>query len=102
VEPAHLAAACTAIAAHPEVAFAAATTGSADLLVSLVTEDPDSCFDYITERVGPLPGVRGLRTTPILRTVKRAGAAGPRERGVAPKFAKPGEPSVSQGVGTSV
>lgn len=78
VEPAHLATVCAALASHEQVAFAAATTGSTNVLASAVTAGPDACFDYLAERLGPLPGIHALRTTPVLRTVKRAGPAAPR------------------------
>ncbi|WP_031077642.1 Lrp/AsnC family transcriptional regulator [Streptomyces sp. NRRL WC-3742] len=78
VEPAHLTTVCTALASHEETAFTAATTGPTNILASAVTADPDACFTYLTDRIAPLPGIHALRTTPILRTVKRTGPATPR------------------------
>ena len=73
VEPSRLAAAGSALATHPEVPFAAATTGPTNLLASVVTRDGYALYEYLTERVGALPGIREIQTAPILRTVKRAG-----------------------------
>ncbi|MFI6151972.1 Lrp/AsnC family transcriptional regulator [Kitasatospora sp. NPDC051170] len=78
VEPAHLTTVCTALASHEETAFTAATTGPTNILASAVTPDPDACFTYLADRIAPLPGIHTLRTTPILRTVKRTGPAAPR------------------------
>ncbi|GAA4553377.1 Lrp/AsnC family transcriptional regulator [Pseudonocardia xishanensis] len=74
VPPAHLLEAGRAIAAHPEVAFCAATTGRANLTVSVVCRDEADLFRYLTERIGSLPTVGDVETSPIMRTVKRAGA----------------------------
>jgi DNA-binding Lrp family transcriptional regulator len=74
VPPAHLAETGAAIAAHPEVAFCAATTGSTNLLVSAICRDERDLYRYLTERIGALPLVGEVETAPIIRTVKRAGA----------------------------
>ncbi|GAA0323515.1 Lrp/AsnC family transcriptional regulator [Actinoallomurus spadix] len=74
VEPARLAAAGEALAAHSEVGFAAATTGPTNLLVAAMFRDPHHLYRYLTERVGSLEGVRHVETAPVIRTVKRVGA----------------------------
>ncbi|HEX3789807.1 MAG TPA: Lrp/AsnC family transcriptional regulator [Pseudonocardiaceae bacterium] len=73
VPPAQLAETGAAIAAHPEVAFCAATTGPTNLLVSAVCRDNADLYRYLTERIGALPLVREVETAPVIRTVKRAG-----------------------------
>ncbi|MFB4300765.1 Lrp/AsnC family transcriptional regulator [Actinomadura sp. NTSP31] len=73
VPPADLAATGRALAGHPEVVFAAATTGSANLAVQVVCRDSRHLYRYLTERVAALKAVRQLETTPIVRNVKRAG-----------------------------
>jgi DNA-binding Lrp family transcriptional regulator len=60
------------LAAHPEVAFAAATTGESNLFASIASTDPTALYDYLTTRVATLPGVQSTATTPVLRTVKAA------------------------------
>jgi DNA-binding Lrp family transcriptional regulator len=74
VAPSSLAETGAAIAAHPEVAFCAATTGPTNLLVSAVCRDSEDLYRYLTERIGALPLVREVETAPVIRTVKRAGA----------------------------
>ncbi|MGK4585560.1 Lrp/AsnC family transcriptional regulator [Kitasatospora sp. HPMI-4] len=76
VEPSRLAAAGRSLAQHPEISFAAATTGPTNLLGSVLCPDVYALYDYIANRAGLLPGVRGIETAPILRTVKRVGALG--------------------------
>jgi DNA-binding Lrp family transcriptional regulator len=72
IAPADLPAAGREIATHPEVAFAAATTGEHNLFASVATADPSALYAYLTTRAGVLPGVRSTATTPVLRTVKAA------------------------------
>lgn len=55
IAPADLPDAGREIAAHPEVAFAAATTGESNLFASIATTDPSALYDYLTTRVGSCP-----------------------------------------------
>ncbi|MFJ5551901.1 Lrp/AsnC family transcriptional regulator [Streptomyces sp. NPDC093225] len=73
VDPARLAEVGTSLAGHVEVPFAAAVTGSANLLAVVVCTDTQHLYTYVTERLGPLPGVRQLEVIPALRSLKRAG-----------------------------
>jgi DNA-binding Lrp family transcriptional regulator len=73
VEPASLDAAGRAVAAHPEVPFAAATTGPTNLAVSAVFRDNRHLYGYLTTRLADLPGLQSVETTPMIRTVKRVG-----------------------------
>lgn len=73
VDPARLAEVGAAIGEHPEVPFAAAVTGSANLLAVVVCRDTDALYTYLTERIGAVDGIRQVELVPILRTVKRAG-----------------------------
>ena len=63
VEPACLDAAGRAVAAHPEIPFAAATTGPTNLAVSAIFRDTRQLYAYLTTRLaGPArPAVRGDR-----------------------------------------
>jgi DNA-binding Lrp family transcriptional regulator len=74
VEPTHLADVGAAMATHPEVVFAAATTGASNILGTLICKDMAALYTYLTERIGPLPGVTNVETAPILRHVKQVGA----------------------------
>ncbi|WP_411101816.1 Lrp/AsnC family transcriptional regulator [Streptomyces sp. cmx-4-9] len=73
VQPARLAEAGAALGSHPEVPFAAAVTGSVNLLAVVVCRDADALYTYVTERIGALPGIRQMEVVPTLRHVKRAG-----------------------------
>jgi DNA-binding Lrp family transcriptional regulator len=73
VEPASLDAAGRAVAAHPEVPFAAATTGPTNLAVSALFRDNRHLYGYLTTRLADLPGLQSVETMPMIRTVKRVG-----------------------------
>lgn len=63
-----------ALALHPEVAFAAATTGRTNLYASLIAVDSASLYTYLTGPVAALPGVREVETAPVIRAFKGAGS----------------------------
>jgi len=71
IEPAQLEAAGRAIAAHPEVPFAAATTGPTNLAVSAVFRDTGQLYAYLTTRLAGIPGLQSAETAPIIGTVKK-------------------------------
>jgi DNA-binding Lrp family transcriptional regulator len=73
VEPASLDAAGRAIAAHPEIPFAAATTGTTNLAVSAVFRDTRQLYVYLTTRLPELPGLQSVEVAPIIATLKRVG-----------------------------
>lgn len=77
VKPAKLAAVGEALARHPEVTVAAATTGPANLFAGVTCRDSRDLYRYLTERIGSLKAVRHVETAPLIRTVKRAGAIQP-------------------------
>jgi DNA-binding Lrp family transcriptional regulator len=62
-----------ALAAHTEVAFAAATTGPTNLVASVGCRDVDALYDYIATRLGSLDAIHHLETAPIIDAVKRSG-----------------------------
>jgi DNA-binding Lrp family transcriptional regulator len=72
VPPSHLADAGTALAKFPEVAYVAATTGPANLSACVVCRDDESLYQFLTAKVGALPGVERMETSPVIRTVKQA------------------------------
>ncbi|MFG2720628.1 Lrp/AsnC family transcriptional regulator [Streptomyces sp. NPDC048416] len=74
VAPAHLEEAGRALAGHPEIAFAAATTGPTNLYASVVCANQRELYRYLTTRVAALPAVTHIETAPVIRTVKQAGA----------------------------
>lgn len=72
VPPSHLADAGTALAKFPEVAYVTATTGPANLAACAVCRDEESLYEFLTAKVGALPGVERVETAPVIRTVKQA------------------------------
>ncbi|MDN3354512.1 Lrp/AsnC family transcriptional regulator [Actinomadura sp. DC4] len=62
-----------ALARHPEIAFAALTTGPTNLVAALNCRDPLHLSRYLTERLASIEDVTSMETAPIIRTVKRAG-----------------------------
>jgi DNA-binding Lrp family transcriptional regulator len=70
VAPDQLLAAGQALAAHTEVPFAAATTGSSNLYASVLSPDPSALFTYLTTKVAALPSVQRMETTPVIQTLK--------------------------------
>ncbi|MGI5336160.1 Lrp/AsnC family transcriptional regulator [Streptomyces sp. CA-181903] len=73
VEPSRIEEVGRALAAHPEVPFAAATTGDSNVHASVTTPDVTAFYRYLTGPVAALPGILGTGTTPIHRTIKGAG-----------------------------
>ncbi|WP_307808260.1 Lrp/AsnC family transcriptional regulator [Streptomyces oryzae] len=73
VPPAQLHATGEAVAAHPEVAFAAATSGPANLFLAVVCRDPAALYAYVTGPLAQLPGVRDFETYPMVRSLKGPG-----------------------------
>jgi DNA-binding Lrp family transcriptional regulator len=71
VAPARLAMVGEALAHHPEIPFVAATTGTSNLMASVLCRDNDALYRYLTERIASLDGVNALEVAPIMRTVKR-------------------------------
>ncbi|MET9361548.1 AsnC family transcriptional regulator [Streptomyces sp. NPDC006632] len=73
IDPSRLAEAGAAIAAHPEVSFAAAVTGTSNLYASIDVANAQLFYRYLTESVAALPGLRHTVTVPIHRTIKGPG-----------------------------
>ena len=71
IAPASLEAAGAAIAAHPEIPFAAATTGATNLAASAVFHDTRELYAYLTTRLADLPGLQSVESAPIIGTFKR-------------------------------
>nr|WP_254126680.1 Lrp/AsnC family transcriptional regulator [Amycolatopsis sp. CA-230715] len=74
VAPGSLTTVAAALAKHPEIAYATATTGSTNIAAFAVCRDLDGLYDYLTTGIGALDGVLRLDTSPVTRHVKRAGA----------------------------
>lgn len=72
VPPAAVESVGAALAAHPEVAFAAATTGSTGLYVSLLCRDTRALYNYLTGPLAQLTDLVSVQTAPLVRTVKQS------------------------------
>ncbi|MGW2703313.1 Lrp/AsnC family transcriptional regulator [Streptomyces sp. NPDC001340] len=72
VRPADLEEVGLALAGHDELAFVAATTGPTNLVAQALCRDPADLHRYLTRRLGALPAIRTLETSPVLRTLKAA------------------------------
>ncbi|MEV6772066.1 AsnC family transcriptional regulator [Nocardia sp. NPDC051030] len=75
VHPARLNEVATALAAHAEPAFVAATTGSTNLVAQALCQSPAALHRYLTGPVGALEAIQTLETTPVLQTLKAGGRA---------------------------
>lgn len=73
VAPSALAAVGDTLAAHPDVTFAAATSGPVSLAVSVLLPDPPAVYAHLTGTVGRIPAVTRADTTIFTRTYKRRG-----------------------------
>ncbi len=71
--PSRVAAVGQAVATHPEVRFAAAVTGRANLALSVPRRTTDELYFCLTERLGSLPGIAAVEASPILRGIKTLG-----------------------------
>jgi DNA-binding Lrp family transcriptional regulator len=72
VAPAHLEQTGQALAGHPEIAFAAATTGPTNLYATVVCASQRELYRYLTTQVATLPAITHIETAPVIRTVKQA------------------------------
>ncbi|MEU4247926.1 Lrp/AsnC ligand binding domain-containing protein [Amycolatopsis sp. NPDC026612] len=61
----------------PQVAFAAATTGPANLVANVGCRDDAALYAYLADDLGGLPGVQQVETAPMIRTLKRFGTLEP-------------------------
>lgn len=59
-----------ALADHREVRFAAAVSGRANVIASVLCRTPEELFAYLADRVGAIEGVQAVDTVPTLRQVK--------------------------------
>ncbi|MEU9451518.1 Lrp/AsnC family transcriptional regulator [Streptomyces sp. NPDC048277] len=62
---------------HPQVRFASAVTGPANLLVAVAAAGLDALYVFLSETIGALPHVTTIDVTPILTGVKRTGLVRP-------------------------
>jgi DNA-binding Lrp family transcriptional regulator len=70
-EPSALDAVGRALAEHPEVAFAAATTGVSNLVACVVFRSTAELYDYLSGVLGKLDGIRHIETSTATRRIKQ-------------------------------
>lgn len=71
VAPHALAEVGRSLAAHPEVHFASATTGQANIVASVHFRSPDELYTYLSEKIGALSGIQAVESALILRQLKQ-------------------------------
>lgn len=71
VTPGEIAATGAALAAHPGTTFAAAVTGAANLLVTVMCRTDEDLYAYVTTKIGSLPAVREVEIVPVLHRMKQ-------------------------------
>ncbi|MFE9683805.1 Lrp/AsnC family transcriptional regulator [Streptomyces sp. NPDC006285] len=71
VAPSALADVGRALAGHPEVGFASAVTGQANIVAAVLCRDTGALYRYLSERIGVLDGVQAVETVLTLRQVKQ-------------------------------
>jgi DNA-binding Lrp family transcriptional regulator len=73
VSPAQLDAAGRAMAGHPETAYVAAATGTANLYAAVMCPNTEALYTYLTGSIAQLPGLQQVETILAMRTVKLSG-----------------------------
>ncbi|GGM83715.1 hypothetical protein GCM10012275_62930 [Longimycelium tulufanense] len=73
VRPAQLARVAGVLAALPGTRRVAVTSGSSNLVASLVSRDVDDLYVGLTTAFGELPEVTQLEVVPVIQMIKRAG-----------------------------
>jgi DNA-binding Lrp family transcriptional regulator len=71
VAPASLGDVGHTLASHPEVRFAAATTGQANIVAATLHPSTGDLYGYLSDKIGALDGVRSIETALTLREVKQ-------------------------------
>jgi DNA-binding Lrp family transcriptional regulator len=61
------------LAQEPEIAFAAAVSGSYNVHAVAHCRDLDELFEFTSDRMGSLSGLQTMEVSPVLRQIKQAG-----------------------------
>jgi len=72
VPPSELQAVGKALAGFPEVAYAAACTGPANLAACVICHSDQELYQFLTDKVGGIEVIDRIETSPIIRTLKQA------------------------------
>jgi DNA-binding Lrp family transcriptional regulator len=60
-----------ALSTHDEIAYASATAGPSNIVVTAVVKNTAGLYDYLSGPLGQLDGVRHVEASPFLRRVKQ-------------------------------
>lgn len=70
VEPGRVLEVAEKIAAYENVTYVACSTGERDISIQIVAQDNRSLYDFVTETIGRLPGVRRTTTSIVPLIIK--------------------------------
>ncbi|RLL69640.1 Lrp/AsnC family transcriptional regulator [Streptomyces sp. Z26] len=87
VAPSRLADVGRALAGHPEIPFAGATSGDHNIMASVTCRDTEDFYRYLTTRVAAVPGIDGYEVSIRVRRLKQAASLISRGRLVHPALA---------------
>lgn len=73
VAPSALDTAGGALSRHPDIAFAAVTTGATNMIAYVAVADDDDLYERVLLPVGRIPGVQHIDLTPVARQLSRSG-----------------------------
>ncbi len=62
VEPGHVREVARIVASFPEVTYVACATGGCDVSISLRVRSNEDLFDFVTDKLGNIPGVHRTQT----------------------------------------
>lgn len=74
VAPTHLADVLASLSEHPEVVFAAATTGATNVAAVACFRNEAELYRYLTTRIAALTQITSVETATVFRRLKREGA----------------------------
>lgn len=89
VEPAAVRAVGEALGEMPEVAFAAAVSGTHNIHAAVNCASLEDLFGFVTDRIGTLKGVQHIETSPVLRQLKQFSTPMKNDRLVPPQHHRP-------------
>jgi len=62
VEPGRVREVAHRVAEYPQISYVACATGESDVSITLRVRDNQELFDFITEKLGKIPGIRRTQT----------------------------------------
>ncbi|MGV9859792.1 AsnC family transcriptional regulator [Gordonia sp. NPDC003425] len=74
VEPRHLTTVGDVLASHPDIPFAVAVTGRANISANVMVGDTDDLYRFVTGVLASAPGITSYQLVPLLRRIKNAGS----------------------------